>query len=389
MSFSENSTLLEKDPMRRMLLGKRREGGVSILVGVLGALLLHLLGWWWIPQDMFRSEPSEVKNRFRDFSIVLEDPVEEEEFVYTQTNPDVPDNEPDETNRISARNQQAANPEEVEELDPDALPASESERNIETQQFLSGELEPELAAPPPTGERQEDNQEQTESSQPAPLLQLTKRSEGALKKEIPIQGTREEELGDEGILDFLEREETPTNVTDFLEGEAMEGEEGKNDTPEELAEDSPMSAPSPALVTSADGVPSPRARPKLPRVPSGPVRNSTAGVAATGQLAADAKASKFGEYMERVIEAVKINWDNLANRSSHKERNSMVRVRFVIDRYGYVSDMEILEGTTSKAIGIYMCREAIERGAPYGDWPAELIELFGDDEDLTFQFFYQ
>lgn len=370
---------------RRPLL--RRD---QIVVGVGGAILLHLWAFLFVQLNVSDRQLTPAENPYREFSIELSAPEEEEpEQVFTQTNPDAPENEPDETNRFAARDQQAANPDRPEELDPAERPATESDDIIETDQFLSGSFEAPQLAPPPSSSQPADQQsEPALESQTRPLLEFVDPSQEALQRQIPIAGTMDDsEPEEEGIAEFDRdpAEEAPTNISELIEGQAEEGEsESESESPEQLA----SLGGQPSSLTSADGVPSPRPRPRLPRVSRGPVRNSDLGVSSIGQLGVDAKASKFGEYMERLIETTQINWDDLANKSSHTERNSVVRIRFTLTKEGLVSDMEILEGTTARAIGIYMCRTAIERGVPFGPWPAGLTSVFGDEEDITFSFHY-
>lgn len=380
------------DPMRSIVTDRRWFSRDQLIAGAVGVVLFHVIALMLLSQNLYHLEYEEPANPYRDFSIELTDSfVEEEEPppTYTQTNPDVAENEPDDTNRFAARDQQAANPDEVEELDAEALPAVESDDNIDTDQFLTGSLAPPELAPPPTQQEQgERKQEEQVAGIQQPLLQAVNPSQSALKKEIPVMGSQEDADPDEsGIAeyDYDRLDEAPTNVTDLIKGEAEEGEEEAELSPELMAS---SGMPVQPMERMEDGVPSPKARPRLPRVPSSPVRNSKAGVASVGQLAVDAKASQFGEYMERLIETVKINWDDLVVKSSYVERNSVVRIRFILTKEGVVSDMEILEGTNAKAAGIYMCRQAIERGVPFGPWPAGLVELFGDDEDVTFNFHY-
>lgn len=364
------------------------------LIGLFGTVLAHVLILLFLQQGILKVAREKKEDPYQEFSIELaaDDPVEEEDQVYTQTNPDVPENEPDDTNRFGARSQQAANEERPEEIDPENRPATESDDNIETDQFLSGSLEDPVLAPPPTA-TEEAEQEEAQPQEPAPnqpLLVAVTASEEPQRLETPIAGEVDDsQLEEEGIAETASEptDEAPTNIDELIEGQAEEGSE------EPSAKESPnvMASVSPPVVdpnSAVLGEVAPRARPQLPRLPAGPVRDSRLGVSSIGQLAADAKASKFGEYMERLIETVSYNWDDLVQRSSSEERNTLVKIRFMLSRDGDVRDIEILEGTTSRAIGIYMCREAIERGIPYGPWPPGLVDMFGDEEDVTFTFHY-
>ncbi|EDY81106.1 hypothetical protein VDG1235_723 [Verrucomicrobiia bacterium DG1235] len=362
------------------------------VIGIGGTILAHIWIFFLISIGLLEIKYEDLEDPYKEFSIELAGlDAEEEEQFYTQTNPDVPENEPDETNRYGARSQQAANEEEPEELDPENRPATESDDNIETDQFLSGSLEEPVLAPPPTAtqEPQESAQPQ-EPAQNQPMLQAVAPSEEFQRREIPLAGELDEaDLEEEGIAEhnYEPSDEAPTNILDLIEGEEEEGEEepAAQASPELMASVSPLNQ---EANPAEDGVPSPRARPQLPRLPAGPVRDSRLGVSSIGQLSVDAKASKFGEYMERLIETVKLNWDDLVQRSSSVERKSVVKIRFMLNKDGIVTDIEILEGTTAKVFGIHMCRLAIERGVPFGPWPEGLVDMFGDEEDVTFNFHY-
>lgn len=384
--------------------GTFREGTYTrkeVTIGIVGTILAHIWFFFLLSSGWFDAGELEVaEDPYTEFSIELEVPEEPEEQdqFYTQTNPDVPENEPDQTNRFGARSQQAANEELPDELDPENRPATESDDLIETDQFLSGSLQDPVLAPPPAEqpaeqpveEPREEVAEQQPPSPNSPLLVAVNATEEAQRKEIPLFGSQDDNEDESGITDYdyEKLEEPPTNVTELVEGEEEEGEVEKTlePSPQTIAS---TAQPQTQETVTTDGIPSPKPRPQLPRVAAGPTRDSRLGVSSVGQLAVDAKASKFGEYMERLIETVSLNWDDLVQRSSGVERKSMVKIRFMLTKHGEVSDIEILEGTTSRAIGIYMCREAIIRGVPFGPWPPGLVDMFGDEEDVTFTFHYR
>ena len=92
--------------------------------------------------------------------------------------------------------------------------------------------------------------------------------------------------------------------------------------------------------------------------------------------------------MERLIETVSMRWNALAEEAAAKEHRSKVVLKFVLDKNGYISELRTMPDSTSKVIGIYMARTAVENGAPYGPWTAEMVEVFGNDEEVTFAFHY-
>ena len=375
---------LREAPLLAALLERRSVSRKSLIAGVVGTILFHLIGFFGLPEDVFSTEEGEIVNRFREYEVELETAIEEPEQQYTQTNPDAPENEPDDTNNFAARSQQAAQEELPDEIDDLNRPSSESEDNIETNQFVTGDLSPPEFSSPPAQPNQE-TQEQ-EQVQEAPLLAPVNQTQPLIKA-IPIAGEQEEKDPDETGLAEIEHDEDepPTNVNEYIQGEAEEGEQEE----QVAANAQPLSLPQNPQNAVEASEPSPRPRPRLPKVAPGPVANRNAGVSRTGTIAVDAKFSEFGEYMERLIEIVSVRWNSLADEAAAKENNSKVVLRFVLTKDGLISDMETRPGTTAKVIGIYMCRTAIEEGAPYGPWTEEMVEVFGQDEEVNFTFFYR
>jgi len=379
-----NARIEREQPLLEVLLDRRSLSRKSLIAGVVGTILFHLIGFFGMPTDVFTTEKLDSQNRFRDYEVEFAPLEEEPEQVYTQTNPDAPENEPDDTNNFAARSQQAAQEEAPEEIDEENRPSSESDDDIETNQFITGDLSPPEFAPPPSPQSQE--QEQQEQAQDAPLLALQVESQPLIKA-IPIPGTQEEADPDETGLAEGEHDEAdaPTNVNEYIQGEAEEGEEEE----QVAASAQPLSIPQNSQVAVETSDPVPRPRLRMPKVAPGPVRNRDPGVSRAGQIAVDAKFSEFGEYMERFIETVSIRWNSLADEAAAKESNSKVILRFTLDKDGYISNLETRFGSTSKAIGIYISRTALENGAPYGPWTPEMVEVFGEDEEVTFSFHYR
>jgi len=260
----------------------------------------------------------------------------------------------------------------------------ESEDDIETNQFLTGDLSPPEFAPPPAPESPQ--QEETETAEQQPLLMPQVETQ-PLEKQIPVPGEQEEKDPDETGLAEIDHDETdaPTNVNEYLKGEAEEGEEEER----EAASLQPLVVPQNSQVASEYSEPSPRPRPRLPRVAPGPRANRAPGVSRTGTIAVDAKFSEFGEYMERLIETISIRWNSLAEEGAGRESRSKVVLRFILTKDGNIENLELLPDSTAKVIGIYMCRTAIESGAPYGPWTDEMVAVFGHEETVTFSFHYR
>ena len=48
-----------------------------------------------------------------------------------------------------------------------------------------------------------------------------------------------------------------------------------------------------------------------------------------------------------------------------------------------------LFGRTAQSVGVFLCRAAIEQGQPYGPWPEDMVKTLGDEEQMTFTFYYR
>lgn len=336
----------------------------SITVGIIGTILFHLLFVFSLPRSYILLDPSEQEESFRQFDIEIVSEPEEEEQKYVETNPNAPENEPDNTSNFSARSQQAANEEAPDELSPDRTPATEAEeQELPTEKIVSGDLNPPLPtfAPPQEQEMSDANVPTTVPSNP--------------ERVDPLPGFEDDVMVSDEGTGMTEAEESPKpTVTD----EPVEGIEADTNDTEPLA----------YVSVEQSQRPTPQPRPRLPRAPPGPVRSQSAGVSQTGAVAYDAKFSEFGGYMERMIEVVTQRWHAMAASRSYRENSTIVRLEFRLHQDGTVDELYTID-TNAKALGILLCRSAIEQGAPYGTWPEDMRDVLGEAQVMTFTFYYR
>jgi hypothetical protein len=317
-----------------------------------------------LPRSYVLLDPSEKEETFRQFDIEIVTEPEEEEPRYVETNPNAPDNEPDNSDNFSARNQQAANEELPDELSPDRTPATEGEeQDLPTEKIVSGDLNPPLPslAPPQDQEMSDANIPTTVPSNPERVDPLPGFEDDVMVSDEGTGMTEAEEVTDPNLAEEpVEGVEADTNDTEPFAFESMEQTQR----------------------------PMPQPRPRLPRAPPGPIRTQRAGVSQTGAVAYDAKFSEFGDYMERVIEVVTQRWHAMASSRSYRETSSVVRLEFRLHQDGSVDELYTID-TTAKALGILLCRSAIEQGAPYGTWTQDMREVLGESQTITFTFYYR
>jgi hypothetical protein len=372
---------------------------------------LHVGFFFGIPNDLFEVEATEKGAEPSVYEVALLPP-EEEELRFVQTNPEVPQNKPDPTDQFANRDQQAAQ-EDPEPDSNDSMPTVEGE-NEESTQILEGSLEdPTPVAPPPSTAQQ--------PSPPTP--EEPEQQETALPEDTSPERARPE------IRSIAEEEPAPP-LPDFIQQEP-DSDEGPGSTlgpigesreiPEEESERIiPITAPLPVesepvpgaiqpptdssspgeknpiplnySPASEESPPSPRPRPRLrPNVVPAPLMDSDFSASRTGVLAVDAEFSEFGDYLQRMVEAVSRAWNASAERVELiKERPSRVKVRVTIDSRGNISDIRVVDKTpNAQLLATGLCMDAIKSREPYDRWTYDMIQVLGTEQEITFTFYYR
>jgi hypothetical protein len=103
----------------------------------------------------------------------------------------------------------------------------------------------------------------------------------------------------------------------------------------------------------------------------------------------DVKATPFGDYDSKFIEAVTQRWyDLLDSRQFAMDRSGKVTLRFHLNYDGSIVDMKVLENTVGDVLG-YVCQKAVTDPAPFSPWPSEMRRLIGENyREITFTFYY-
>ena len=108
-----------------------------------------------------------------------------------------------------------------------------------------------------------------------------------------------------------------------------------------------------------------------------------------GVIAITAKYTEFGEYHQRMKEAVSEQWDILNREMSYldTEIKTSVQLEFLLDSSGQIHDMKVLRSTASKTATL-ACQDAVLSRAPFGDWSDAMIARAGNDNITNFTFYY-
>lgn len=141
--------------------------------------------------------------------------------------------------------------------------------------------------------------------------------------------------------------------------------------------------PRPQPIASA----TPRA--SLPTGTSGLLLRNPVGVGRAGMLALDARFSSYGDYSQRMLEAIQASWWSLIERARFDDfAAGYVIVRFRIHRDGTVTDAEVIASTVP-TLAALTCKDAVALPAPYDAWRADMVAMLGDDESVTITFHYR
>jgi hypothetical protein len=348
--------------------------GRSTVVGVGGVIAFYLLLWGLSPwlfryTPAVRKFPDHPENRQFNIEVAPEafapkpvaKPPPPNKFV--ETNPDAPENIPDKTTNFAAQNQQVAQ-EKPQPKGTNDMPAMEGKKDFQSNQIVSGQLAKpleQMEAVPPA-----EFTPPREQTVAAPVLEQNPLS-GFEKK----QGDNAESYG----TNIAKLMANARAVPDKVEGvQNVPLIQGANAT--QPAIDPLRPRPRPSVVKTQ------QVRPAI-------LAERLAGTANIGPTSVDARWSNYGAYLQKMIEAVQIQWERLLTESKiYPTSGSTVTVKFIMDSKGLIARVVNVDSTASDAAS-RACMSAITDRAPYGDWTEDMKAVLGEQQEMTFTFYYQ
>lgn len=361
------------DSLRRVWTRLREDPDTrSTVIGILGVVFVHLF-LLLVGPHLLRSDPSESVLRphstAKEFSIEIEPDAfakEAEEpppMNFVEANPNAPDNVPDKTNNFAAQNQQVAQEKPTENGKSDR-PAIEGRTDIQSTQIVTGSLTQPIEAmpaPPPTPAQEEQQQTQTAPRQ----------------EQIPLSGFEKTEGESENSYG--------SNIAKFAEGAKAVPEKVEG------AKDVPMIQGANSTIPRIDPK-NPRPRPqvvKQQQVRPAVFQENKFGTSNIGLAAWDAKWSNYGQYLQKLIDTVQIQWERILYESRiYPVNGTNVKVVFVLNSKGEIARIVLVEGTAGNQAE-KACASAITARAPYGPWTDDMVAVLGEEQELTFTFHYQ
>lgn len=275
---------------------------------------------------------------------------------FVPVNPNAPTATPKDDANLSAADQRAAQ----ENPDPDSrsrAPTNDGEledSRAVAEAVLPRELiPPELRAPAPT----------PAAAAPAPRVPAAEETPRAAGADVPAVAV---ESG--GIAAGDDAPET--------------GE--KKDAPEPAEEKTAAGDP-------ADALPDPQPRPQIvPRagLNSITMRSNTA-VNEIGACSLDAKFSEYGDYTQRMLEAIQAAWYITVWRSAIVQPPAVVVVEFTLHADGTIDGARVVYSDASDP-ATYACLDAVVSRAPFERWRADMVAVVGGESETgRISFYYR
>lgn len=342
-------------------------------VGVFATILFHLLLLLVLPHLLkFRERTFTPAKTEKTFEIELQ-PEEKtapatptpppKPFKFVEINPDAPDNPPDKTENFGAQNQQVAQEKPTPDGKSDA-PAIDGDKEKQSTAIVSGRLEKIEPRAPPTPPTPEEQPEAQEAAQATPKM-----------AQAPLPGF-EKITGDD-------QDNTGANIAKIPPPNTKRGEEtveGEN-VREVVSFNGQVVRIDAKHPQNRDKIPQRNTRPAF-------LRDNKLGTQNIGPVAYNAKWSEYGEYLQKLIETVQIQWERLIVQSSvYPPSGTVVAVKFRLNSEGKITDIEP-DDREAPILAKRTCVSAITARAPYGAWTKEMISVLGNEQELTFTFYY-
>jgi hypothetical protein len=131
-----------------------------------------------------------------------------------------------------------------------------------------------------------------------------------------------------------------------------------------------------------------RPRAMVPSGLSGMLLKNPVGVGRVGAISIDCRFSNYGDYTQRMLEAIQTAWWSTIRRSRFESiEGGSALVRFRLHRDGTVTDAAILRSNVPRIMAL-ACKDAVMAPAPYDIWRADMVAQFGESDIVTINFLY-
>lgn len=363
----------------------QQEHKFALILAVPLTVIVHVL-FFFSAEVPLKASSYQIPERIEPITLKLSPPPESENaqmMKFVEANPEVPQNEPDETPNVGAQNQQAA--EETPEPESESeFPSTEGEFE-NSQKIVEGQAAEQPTPPLQPGQYtlNDDGQAQQTSQQsnPQPTPPQT------APPPPPPDFVMQEPDTEDGIGSTLQEPDTAKQEYEKTERKVIQL--NRVPTAVEVTRQVQQDRAIEEAAQRGEAVPLPRPKLEVKTTP-GPLRDVNVRASRMGTIAVNSRLTEFGQYFARFVETVTRQWNLLAGRTSiiSSDIGTIVEIRFMLDKDGQINELEIIQSTASRPARL-LCQDAIFARAPYGEWTPEMIALLGEETPVTFRFHYR
>lgn len=109
-----------------------------------------------------------------------------------------------------------------------------------------------------------------------------------------------------------------------------------------------------------------------------------------GNLAIDSRLHPFGVYLQRMMKSIQGQWYQLLDSSYPYIRSMSTPQTFVyqfkLKANGTIEELRLSDHPHQDSLAAEICRQAIASRSPFGQWTPEMIQEFGDYDAITIRF---
>jgi hypothetical protein len=136
----------------------------------------------------------------------------------------------------------------------------------------------------------------------------------------------------------------------------------------------------------------PRARPQIvskQQVRPAIFAENLSGTSKFGVIAHTALKTTYGAYLQQLLEAVQTEWERILDGiKAYPGAGTYVSVKFILNSEGRIARIVEVDSHTTEQ-GSRACASAISNRAPYKPWTDDMKAILGDEQEMTFTFYYQ
>ena len=277
--------------------------------------------------------------------------------IYTEANPTVMDNQPDETNLISTQNQQAAQPSPTDKMySNETLPQSTGDsQNLKIVPRLK--IKPSKDLP----------------EQKKPTLSVTKTPPSSI-------------LPPKNSLDVPQKFKDGLSIESRKKNKDRKIINLSNQVPLEKTNKTTVQENNPPVVQ--------KTRPRLSLdVLNGPLLQKNTSAPRVGKLAVECRLNPYGLYMQAMLKSIERQWGELIlNSYRYLQREQFpekAMFRFTLLSNGQIKDLNQIGFNLTEQLSTELCRQAIASRSPFGVWTEKMIEEFGYSDEISITFNYK